>query len=65
MIIFSLIILPVIYNLTSIHCQEYKSEGILYYFLILPNISRALGYFYDGAVHLWSIGVEEQFYGSL
>ena len=62
MIIFSLIILPVIYNLTSIHHQEYTSEGILYYFLIFPNISRALGYFYDGAVHLWSIGVEEQFY---
>ena len=62
MIIFALIIFPFVYDLASINHQEYNSEGILYYFLILPNISRSLGYFYDGAVHLWSIGVEEQFY---
>lgn len=32
------------------------------YFSIFPNVSKALGYYYDGVVHLWSIGVEEQFY---
>jgi peptidoglycan/LPS O-acetylase OafA/YrhL len=32
------------------------------YFTIFPNVSKSLGYYYDGVVHLWSIGVEEQFY---
>ncbi len=32
------------------------------YFSIFPNVSKAFGFYYDGVVHLWSIGVEEQFY---
>ena len=41
---------------------DFESGGWWGYFSIFPNISKALGYYYDGVVHLWSIGVEEQFY---
>lgn len=61
-IIISLLILPIFFSLLKIPYPNYSKEGIAYYFLILPNVARSHGFFYDGAVHLWSIGVEEQFY---
>ena len=40
----------------------FGNHGWWGYFTIFPNVSKAFGYYYDGVVHLWSIGVEEQFY---
>ena len=40
----------------------FGKDGWWGYFTIFPNVSKSLGYYYDGVVHLWSIGVEEQFY---
>lgn len=40
----------------------FGAQGWWGYFTIFPNVSKAFGYYYDGVVHLWSIGVEEQFY---
>lgn len=50
------------YSVYLIFGSNFAEGGWWGYFSIFPNVSKALGYYYDGVVHLWSIGVEEQFY---
>jgi peptidoglycan/LPS O-acetylase OafA/YrhL len=42
--------------------REFSLRESAYYFLFLPNVGKSLGITIDGVVHLWSVGVEEQFY---
>ena len=60
---------PLYFLMVCISFLVYTLKGSVFgeggwwgYFSIFPNVSKALGYYYDGVVHLWSIGVEEQFY---
>jgi peptidoglycan/LPS O-acetylase OafA/YrhL len=41
---------------------KYSFDEIKYYFMFVPNIAKSLKYYLNGGTHLWSIGVEEQFY---
>lgn len=62
MIFISIYILPkIIHNINGV-LINYSFEDSILYFLFLPNIAKNLHYHIQGASHLWSIGVEEQFY---
>jgi peptidoglycan/LPS O-acetylase OafA/YrhL len=62
MVLFSIFILPTILTFLGQTMDGYTFASIKYYLLFLPNIAKSLHYSIPGAVHLWSIGVEEQFY---
>ncbi len=62
MILFSLFILPPILSYLGQNTPYYSFNNIKYYLFFLPNIAKSLHHSIPGAVHLWSIGVEEQFY---
>lgn len=62
MIIISLFVAPLFYSSLDFHLPKYTNTEEIYYLLFLPNIAKSLGHYINGAVHLWSIGVEEQFY---
>ena len=62
MVIFSILIFPKIlfYIDGTVNKISLREESL--YWLFLPNIAKSLKFFIQGATHLWSIGVEEQFY---
>ena len=62
MVIFSIYIFPKIIHLWENIEVDYTINQTKFYFLFLPNIGKNLNYQINGASHLWSIGVEEQFY---
>ena len=62
MVIFSILFLPIILTKLGEKTDNYNFEQIKYYLIFSPNISKSLKHSIPGAVHLWSIGVEEQFY---
>jgi peptidoglycan/LPS O-acetylase OafA/YrhL len=63
MILVSIVIVPALYSGFNFSIKYgYSWNEIKYYLFFLPNISKAMGSYINGAVHLWSIGVEEQFY---
>jgi peptidoglycan/LPS O-acetylase OafA/YrhL len=51
-----------IYPLFLIDGDLYPFREQFYYLILCPNVAKSYGYFINGIVHLWSIGVEEQFY---
>jgi peptidoglycan/LPS O-acetylase OafA/YrhL len=61
-VIFCVFILPILNDFFGFTFQAYSFNQVVYYFCFLPNIAKSLSLFVDGIVHLWSIGVEEQFY---
>lgn len=62
MVLISIFVLPEFLQLINVPSQHFSFEETKYYFFFLPNVAKALQHFVPGAVHLWSIGVEEQFY---
>ncbi len=52
------IVLPFVFTKSDHYFSTYLPEQILLYFLFLPNVAGMTG----KLSHLWSIGVEEQFY---
>jgi peptidoglycan/LPS O-acetylase OafA/YrhL len=62
MVIFSVYIFPFLLNLFENIDINYSFNQTKFYLLFLPNIGKNLNYQINGASHLWSIGVEEQFY---
>lgn len=62
MIIFSVLILPFFLNSIDGSIEKIKIKDTYFYWLFLPNIGKSANCFVQGATHLWSIGVEEQFY---
>lgn len=62
MIVFAIFVLPTILSLFGENTNIYSYTQIKYYIFFLPNIAKSCNYAIPGAVHLWSIGVEEQFY---
>ena len=62
MILFSIFVLPPILIYLGQNTPHYTFDNIKYYIFFLPNIAKSLQNSIPGAVHLWSIGVEEQFY---
>ncbi len=62
MILFSIFILPKLLTFIGVLSPSYSFETIKYYLLFLPNFAKSFHYSIPGAVHLWSVGVEEQFY---
>jgi peptidoglycan/LPS O-acetylase OafA/YrhL len=63
MILISIFIVPFLYSTFHFFIKSgYSWDEIKYYLFFLPNVSKAMGSYINGAVHLWSIGVEEQFY---
>ena len=62
MVIFSILLFPLILTKLGEKTDNYTFEQIKYYLIFSPNISKSLKHSIPGAVHLWSIGVEEQFY---
>ena len=62
MILTAIFILPKILFLLNHNKIDYTLKDYIYYLLFLPNIAKANLNFIPGATHLWSLGVEEQFY---
>lgn len=62
MILISLFLIPSLYAVLHFSTRVYSMNEMIYYLVFMPNVAKSMGYFIDGAVHLWSIGVEEQFY---
>jgi peptidoglycan/LPS O-acetylase OafA/YrhL len=62
MVIFSVLIFPEILHVIDGSKEKIILKDSIYYWLFLPNIAKSLKHFIQGATHLWSIGVEEQFY---
>lgn len=63
----SFIIIPLVYHLTQFHgwyvtlSQDFFLKvGLMFFFV--PNIADLMNIYVVGAMHLWSIGIEEQFY---
>ena len=63
MILISIFLIPLLFSFFHFSITKpYTWSEIKYYLFFLPNISKSMGSYINGAVHLWSIGVEEQFY---
>ena len=62
MVLISIFVLPEFFKLINVSSQHFNFEETKYYLFFLPNVAKALQHFIPGVVHLWSIGVEEQFY---
>ena len=62
MILFSIYIFPQFLRFNDGTVINYSINQTKYYLLFLPNIAKNLNMQINGASHLWSIGVEEQFY---
>lgn len=62
MIMISVFLLPRILFLLNNVKLEYQFKEYYLYLLFIPNIAKVNQNFIAGATHLWSIGVEEQFY---
>lgn len=62
MVLFAIIIFPYIIFHFEGYFHKYSIYETLNYLFFLPNIAKSTHQFIPGAVHLWSIGVEEQFY---
>lgn len=62
MVLISIFVMPYFLQLINVPSQHFSFEETKYYLFFLPNVAKALQHFIPGAVHLWSIGVEEQFY---
>lgn len=61
MVFISVLILPSSINLIDKNAPVFVGNT-LYYLLFLPNVAKSLHHYVVGLTHLWSIGVEEQFY---
>jgi len=61
MVFISVFLLPSIFYLID-EITPFYVGNTLYYFLFLPNVAKSLHNYVVGLTHLWSIGVEEQFY---
>ena len=62
MIIFSVLFLPYFLNSIDGTIENIDFKDTYFYWLFLPNLGKSAKCFVQGATHLWSIGVEEQFY---
>ena len=62
MVVVSIWILPHFLNMIHFKLSTYMWSDYKYYLFFIPNLAKASGHYINGAVHLWSIGVEEQFY---
>ena len=62
MIIISIFFIPVIYTYFNFPSYSYSFDQVWYYLIFLPNFAKSFKYFVQGATHLWSVGIEEQFY---
>lgn len=62
MIVFSIFLMPKILFFLNNEIIKYTPKEYYLYLSFLPNIAKANQNFIPGATHLWSIGVEEQFY---
>jgi peptidoglycan/LPS O-acetylase OafA/YrhL len=61
MVLISVLFLPSFFNLLDKNAPVFVGNT-LYYLLFLPNVAKCLHHYVVGLTHLWSIGVEEQFY---
>lgn len=61
MVLISVLLLPPFFNLIDKNTPFFVGNT-LYYLLFLPNVAKSLHHYVVGLTHLWSIGVEEQFY---
>jgi peptidoglycan/LPS O-acetylase OafA/YrhL len=62
MVLISIFLIPQVLNLLNSTDLSFGWGDVKYYIYFLPNIAKATGHFMEGGSHLWSIGVEEQFY---
>lgn len=62
MVVLSIWLLPPLFKIINFNLPAYQWNDYKYYLFFIPNLAKATGHYIDGAVHLWSIGVEEQFY---
>jgi peptidoglycan/LPS O-acetylase OafA/YrhL len=63
MILISVFIVPIVFSFFEFSIKNgYTWNEMKFYLLFLPNLSKSMGHHINGAVHLWSVGVEEQFY---
>jgi peptidoglycan/LPS O-acetylase OafA/YrhL len=66
-ILLSITVIPALYHWTSfegyyISLSDRLPQKLGLYVLFLPNVADLLNLYLLGAMHLWTIGVEEQFY---
>lgn len=66
-ILLSITVIPALYHWTNfdgyyISLSDRLPQKLALYLLFLPNVADLLNLYLLGAMHLWTIGVEEQFY---
>jgi len=62
LVVFVQILLPFIFHLFGQPYKQFSNLSTFFYLIILPNVPYALSLGIGKIGHLWSIGVEEQFY---
>ena len=62
MVIISVFLVPYFFDKVGFRYNSFEFKETIYYFLFLPNVAKSLMFSIDGIVHLWSVGIEEQFY---
>lgn len=62
MVLISVFLIPLLFKNYGFVYTQFKVKESFLYFLFLPNVAKSLKYSIDGIVHLWSVGIEEQFY---